>query len=102
MVSGSADAHHSFGADYVEEETVSIEGDVIAFEFVFPHAWLHLAVPDENGRPQRFSVEWSNPGRLKQAGFNARSFKPGERLVITAGTAVNLPGGTNVIKVDLA
>jgi pyruvate kinase len=27
---------------------------------------------------------------------------PGERLVITAGTAVNIPGGTNVIKVDLA
>jgi pyruvate kinase len=26
----------------------------------------------------------------------------GERVVITAGTAVNLPGGTNVIKVDLA
>jgi pyruvate kinase len=27
---------------------------------------------------------------------------PGERLVITAGTAVNIPGGTNVIKVDVA
>ncbi len=27
---------------------------------------------------------------------------PGERLVITAGTSVNLPGGTNVIKVDVA
>ena len=27
---------------------------------------------------------------------------PGERLVITAGTAVNIPGGTNVIKVDAA
>jgi pyruvate kinase len=26
----------------------------------------------------------------------------GERLVITAGTAVNIPGGTNVIKVDAA
>ena len=25
-----------------------------------------------------------------------------ERLVITAGTAVNIPGGTNVIKVDAA
>ena len=30
------------------------------------------------------------------------SSRAGERLVITAGTAVNLPGGTNVIKVDLA
>ncbi len=27
---------------------------------------------------------------------------PGDRIVITAGTAVNLPGSTNVIKVDVA
>jgi pyruvate kinase len=26
----------------------------------------------------------------------------GDRVVITAGTAVNLPGSTNVIKVDVA
>jgi hypothetical protein len=79
----SLDAHHSFAADYIEEQTVTIEGDVIAFEFVFPHAWLHLNVADENGRLETFSVEWSNPGRLKQAGFSAGSFKPGDHLVIT-------------------
>ena len=27
---------------------------------------------------------------------------PGDRVVITAGTAVNIPGSTNVIKVDTA
>jgi pyruvate kinase len=27
---------------------------------------------------------------------------PGDRVVLTAGTAVNLPGSTNVIKVDVA
>jgi hypothetical protein len=26
----------------------------------------------------------------------------GDRVVITAGTAVNIPGSTNVIKVDVA
>jgi pyruvate kinase len=26
---------------------------------------------------------------------------PGDRVVITAGTAVNIPGSTNVIKVDV-
>ena len=28
--------------------------------------------------------------------------EPGDRVVITAGTAVNIPGSTNVIKVDIA
>jgi pyruvate kinase len=28
--------------------------------------------------------------------------QPGDRVVITAGTQVNIPGSTNVIKVDSA
>jgi hypothetical protein len=76
-------AHHSFAADYFEERTVSIEGDVLAFEFRSPHAWLHLEVVDENGNRQKYSAEWSNPARLKTAGFSAQSFKPGDRLIIT-------------------
>ena len=31
-----------------------------------------------------------------------RNPKTGDRVVLTAGTAVNLPGSTNVIKVDVA
>lgn len=84
-------AHHSFGNDYFEEQTVSIEGDVIAFEFVSPHAWLHLAVVNGSGNRQKYSVEWSHPARLKQAGFSATSFKPGERLIITGSPGRN-PG----------
>ncbi|HTZ06326.1 MAG TPA: pyruvate kinase [Gaiellaceae bacterium] len=34
----------------------------------------------------------------REAGF----VEPGDRVVITAGTAVNIPGSTNVIKVDIA
>ena len=30
------------------------------------------------------------------------SSRAGDRIVITAGTAVNIPGTTNVIKVDIA
>jgi len=86
---GSPSAHHSFGNDYFEEQTVSIEGDVIAFQFVFPHAWLHLAVVDESGNRQKYSVEWSNPARLKQAGFSADSFKPGDHLVVTGSPGRN-------------
>jgi hypothetical protein len=79
----SLSAHHSFSAEYHEEQTVTIEGDVVAFELVNPHAWLRIAAPDENGVLQKYSAEWSNPARLKQAGFVAGSFKPGEHLILT-------------------
>jgi pyruvate kinase len=37
-----------------------------------------------------------------EAARNAGLVASGDRLVITAGTAVNIPGSTNVIKVDVA
>ena len=40
--------------------------------------------------------------RSVEAAREAGVVSPGERVVITAGTAVNIPGSTNVIKVDVA
>ena len=83
----SPSAHHSFSAEYFEEQKISIEGDVIAFELKNPHAWLHLSVVDENGKRETYSAEWSNPARLKSAGFSVDSFKPGDRLILTGSPA---------------
>ena len=41
-------------------------------------------------------------GRSLDAARNSGLVEPGDRVVITAGTAVNIPGSTNVIKVDIA
>jgi pyruvate kinase len=51
--------------------------------------------------PETDDVEdlWS---RSVAAAREAGVLAPGDRLVITAGTAVNIPGSTNVIKVDVA
>ncbi len=40
--------------------------------------------------------------RSVSAAREAGLVEPGDRVVITAGTAVNIPGSTNVIKVDIA
>ena len=51
--------------------------------------------------PQTDDVEdlWS---RSIDSALSSGSIDPGDRIVLTAGTAVNLPGSTNVIKVDVA
>jgi pyruvate kinase len=51
--------------------------------------------------PESADVEdlWT---RSLEAARNAGTVEPGDRVVLTAGTAVNLPGSTNVIKVDVA
>ena len=40
--------------------------------------------------------------RALEAARDSGAVDPGDRVVLTAGTAVNLPGSTNVIKVDVA
>jgi pyruvate kinase len=40
--------------------------------------------------------------RTLEAARDSGAVDPGDRVVLTAGTAVNLPGSTNVIKVDVA
>jgi pyruvate kinase len=40
--------------------------------------------------------------RSVETARNAGAVESGDRVVLTAGTAVNLPGSTNVIKVDIA
>jgi len=40
--------------------------------------------------------------RSLEAARKAGAVDPGDRVVLTAGTAVNLPGSTNVIEVDIA
>jgi pyruvate kinase len=42
---------------------------------------------------------WS---RALETSLENRIVSPGDRVVITAGTSVNMPGSTNVIKVDIA
>jgi pyruvate kinase len=51
--------------------------------------------------PEAANVEdlWSSS---LEAARRSGLVEPGDRVVITAGTAVNMPGSTNVIKVDVA
>ena len=76
-------AHHSFPAYYFEEQTVTIEGTVVEFDYRAPHAWLHVLAPDADGQMQRFSAEWANPQRLGRDGVTADRIKAGDVVRIT-------------------
>ena len=91
-------AHHadgdddcSFAAHYFEEQTVSIEGELLEFEYRSPHAWVHVMVKDDDGEMRRYGAEWAGPSRLQQRSVNADTLKPGEHLVVT-GSPGRTPG----------
>ena len=80
---GPAYGHHAFGAYYFEDQSISIEGDIVELDYRNPHAWLHLHATDISGKMQKVSAEWASPGRLSQQGINRDTLKPGDRVVIT-------------------
>ena len=84
-----ASAHHSFPAHYLEDQSVSIEGDLVQFEYRNPHTWVHVAAKDETGTIRQVSAEWASAARLKQWGIGEDALRPGDRLVITGSPSRN-------------
>lgn len=76
-------AHHSFPAYYFEDQSVTIEGSVIEFDYRAPHAWLYVLAPDVDGQMQRFSAEWANPQRLRRDSVTADRIKSGDVVRVT-------------------
>jgi len=76
-------AHHSFAAYYFEDQSMTITGEVVEFEYRSPHVWLHVAAPDPSGQTRRYAAEWANPNRLGQQGITRETLKPGDRVVVS-------------------
>jgi hypothetical protein len=75
-------AHHSFSVDYLEDQRVTLEGDIVEFQYRNPHAMVMFRVPDEQGQPVTYAAEWVGAGRLGQQGITPQTLKPGDRVRI--------------------
>ena len=82
-------AHHSFAAQYFEEKMVSIEGELVRFEFRNPHAMVYFLAPDERGQMRQYAGEWGNVKRLVQQGLTKDTLRPGDRLIVTGSPSRN-------------
>jgi len=82
-------AHHSFPAFYFEDQSTTVEGSVVEFEYRAPHAWVRVTAPDAEGRMRTYGAEWSNPARLARDGISKESLKPGDVVRITGSPGRN-------------
>jgi hypothetical protein len=79
----AAYAHHSFGATYLENQTVTIEGDLVQVLFRNPHSFVHLLVREKDGTTVRYAVEWGGANQLGGQGVSRDTLKIGDHLIIS-------------------
>ena len=82
-------AHHSFAATYLEQETTSVEGDLIQFEFRNPHSYVQLQTKDADGNVVRWTIEWAAPNQLAGRGITRETLRPGDHVIITGNPGRN-------------
>ena len=84
-----ASAHHSFAATYLEDQSVTIEGELVQFLFRNPHSFVHVNVKQKDGSAMRYAVEWGGAGQLGGQGVTRETLKPGDHVIITGAPGRN-------------
>ena len=105
---GGASAHHSFGAEFDQNNPVVLDGVVTRFEWSNPHSRIHLDVVNPRSRQhEQWRIEGGAPGALLRRGWTRESLPAGTRVHVLAFRAwdddtrasaaeISFPNGTRM------
>jgi hypothetical protein len=82
-------AHHSFAAEFDAAAPVTLEGTVARLDWMNPHVWIYIDVPDANGKIVTWAIEASAPTALARHGFRRESILPGTKVIVQGYRAKN-------------
>jgi hypothetical protein len=74
-------AHHSF-AMFDNTKMNYLEGTVVEFEWINPHAWFHITAVDAQGRNVRWSFEMGSVSQLVRDRWQQDTVKVGEKVTV--------------------
>src|SRR5437764_13270021 len=75
-------AHHSFVAEFDDKQLLKLQGTVTKMEWVNPHAWIHLAVKNQDGSTTDWMIECNTPNGLLRRGFTKKTLETGTVLLV--------------------
>jgi hypothetical protein len=95
-------AHHS-AAMFDAGKEITLTGTVKEFQWMSPHCWIQLLVPDEshpNAAPVEWGIEMDNPTGLSRHGWKPGSLKAGDHVVVVAHPLRDGTNGAQVVSVS--
>jgi hypothetical protein len=84
-------AHHSFGAVYLEADSIEVSGVVVEFQYKNPHSWVHVRGSERNalGDERVYSAEWVSTSQLEGQGIDKTTLKVGDKVTIWGSPSKN-------------
>jgi len=100
LAAGAVSAHHGV-AGYGAGNPQKLTGIVTEFEFINPHAIIHLDVKDDAGKVVNWQGEMTSPNHLVRAEvpWTKDTLKPGDQITMIGLTAKNGSPSMRVQKV---
>ena len=93
LISGPVLAHHG-RSNYDVTDTATVKGIVTEFEWVNPHALIHVDATDETGKVQKWIAETNSPNTLSRQGWSKNTVKIGDEINLVGH---RVKGGANYI-----
>ena len=97
VISPRAIAHHG-DAGYDITKLVTVKGTVTEFHFTNPHIEIFIDVKKDDHSVEKWHGELNSPNLVgRMAGWNGKTLKPGDEIVLIGYRAKN---GLNVLRLE--
>ena len=88
LAAAAASAHHSFAAQYDATKRVTLTGAVTKVEWMNPHIYFYVDVPDEeSGELVSWAFEMGSPNTLIRLGWTRNSLQAGDEVTVEGSVA---------------
>jgi hypothetical protein len=77
-------AHHSLAAEFDESRSVTLKGVISKVEWINPHVYLQVDVPDTAGKITTWAVETFPPATLRRGGLTKEKLGLGQNVTLLA------------------